>query len=115
MGETDNRYPGAEMARLMQIGIEPIKSDVTEKHAYMVRNEPFIIHKKYDIQSVIGMGAYGLVVSAINSETQQKVAVKKVSNLFESLGDAKRILREVRLMRVLKHDKVGRRIHRGLL
>eukprot|EP00171_Calliarthron_tuberculosum_P014166 IDg14166t1 len=52
------------------------------------------------------MGAYGLVVSAVDSKTKDKVAVKKVSNLCDNIGDAKRILREIRLMRFLKHEQI---------
>lgn len=102
----ERRYGDEEMVRLMQQGIQPIESEISGKHAFDVRSVRFVIDKRYEIQQVLGMGAYGLVVSAIDKESEKKVAVKKVSNLCDNIGDAKRILREIRLMRFLKHDQV---------
>lgn len=50
---------------------------------------------------------YGLVVSAEDSETGQKVAIKKVPKAFEDCVDAKRILREIKLMRHFNHENVS--------
>jgi len=36
-------------------------------------------------------------------KTNQKVAIKKINNVFEHTTDAIRILREIKLMRLLKH------------
>jgi len=47
----------------------------------------------------IGSGAYGIVVSAVDQETGKRVAIKKVQNAYHDLIDAKRILREIKLMR----------------
>ncbi|CCI46282.1 unnamed protein product [Albugo candida] len=44
--------------------------------------------------------------SAENSETQEKVAIKKVSKAFEDLVDAKRILREIKLLQHFDHENV---------
>eukprot|EP00967_Tisochrysis_lutea_P041127 scaffold49389_cov19-Tisochrysis_lutea.AAC.2 len=44
--------------------------------------------------------------SARDSETNQKVAIKKISNAFENLVDAKRTLREIKLVRHLNHENV---------
>jgi serine/threonine protein kinase len=46
----------------------------------------------------IGVGAYGVVCSATDTKTRRRVAVKKVSNIFVDIFDAKRILREIRLL-----------------
>lgn len=34
---------------------------------------------------------------------QEKVAIKKIQNVFEHVSDATRILREIKLLRMLKH------------
>jgi len=55
----------------------------------------------------IGRGAYGLVASAEDTTTGFKVAIKRVTRLFQDLIDAKRILREVKLLRHLSmHENV---------
>jgi mitogen-activated protein kinase 1/3 len=38
-------------------------------------------------------------VSAVDQETGKRVAIKKVQNAYHDLIDAKRILREIKLMR----------------
>ena len=65
----------------------------------------FDIGPRYVNPVFIGSGAYGSVVSALDSETQQKVAIKKLNRL-EDIVDAKRNLREIRCMRTLKHENI---------
>ena len=59
---------------------------------------------KYEPIRVLGSGSYGQVIEAINRLTQQKVAIKRVSNLFEDLIDTKRILREITLLHFMKNQ-----------
>ncbi|KAK4788627.1 hypothetical protein SAY86_019946 [Trapa natans] len=54
----------------------------------------------------IGRGAYGLVCAAVNSETHEEVAIKKIGNAFDNRIDAKRTLREIKLMRHMDHENV---------
>eukprot|EP00879_Flechtneria_rotunda_P015881 GHRR01016608.1.p1 GENE.GHRR01016608.1~~GHRR01016608.1.p1 ORF type:complete len:232 (+),score=61.44 GHRR01016608.1:348-1043(+) len=54
----------------------------------------------------IGKGAYGIVCSARNLDTNDKVAIKKITNCFDNAVDAKRILREVALLSHLRHENV---------
>lgn len=61
---------------------------------------------KYELIKAIGHGAYGVVISALNTETGQKVAIKKITRAFNDLVDAKRILREIKLLRNFSHDNV---------
>ncbi len=64
------------------------------------------IEKKYSLIRPIGHGAYGVVISALNKETGEKVAIKKISRAFEDPVDAKRILREIKLMKKFSHENV---------
>mmetsp|Transcript_70294 Transcript_70294/g.161267 ORF Transcript_70294/g.161267 Transcript_70294/m.161267 type:complete len:490 (-) Transcript_70294:141-1610(-) len=66
----------------------------------------FELEDKYEIIKPIGHGAYGVVISAQNTENGTKVAVKKVPNAFEDLVDAKRIVREIRLLRHFNHENI---------
>jgi serine/threonine protein kinase len=61
---------------------------------------------RYSIKEVIGKGSYGVVCSAIDNFTGEKVAIKKINNVFEHVSDATRILREIKLLRLLKHPGV---------
>lgn len=69
----------------------------------------FIVDDKYEYIKKIGHGAYGVVCSANNKKNGQKVAIKKVRprsiifkikvpNAFDDLIDAKRIVREIKLL-----------------
>lgn len=54
----------------------------------------------------IGRGAYGIVCSVLNSETNEMVAMKKIANAFDNHMDAKRTLREIKLLRHFDHENV---------
>ncbi|KAF3636866.1 Mitogen-activated protein kinase -like protein NTF4 [Capsicum annuum] len=54
----------------------------------------------------IGRGAYGIVCSVFNAELNEMVAVKKIANAFDNYMDAKRTLREIKLLRHLDHENV---------
>ncbi|XP_057762352.1 mitogen-activated protein kinase homolog MMK2-like [Arachis stenosperma] len=54
----------------------------------------------------IGRGAYGLVCAAVNSETREEVAIKKIADAFDSLTNAKRTLREILLLRHMDHENI---------
>jgi serine/threonine protein kinase len=76
------------------------------KKIYKIRGITFEVDAKYDVIKAIGMGAYGMVCSALDLETKQYVAIKKVPKLFDDLVDGKRVLREMRLMRMLRHPNI---------
>lgn len=45
--------------------------------------------------------------AAMNSETREEVAIKKIGNAFDNRIDAKRTLREIKLLRHMNHDNVS--------
>lgn len=55
---------------------------------------------------MIGSGSYGFVVQAKDKTTGKKVAIKRFTDVFEDEIDAKRILREICLLRKLKHPNL---------
>ncbi|KAL1299811.1 hypothetical protein HN51_044354 [Arachis hypogaea] len=61
---------------------------------------------RYKILEVIGKGSYGVVCAAIDTHTGGKVAIKKINDVFEHISDAIRILREVKLLRLLRHPDI---------
>nr|GEZ64239.1 cGMP-dependent kinase [Tanacetum cinerariifolium] len=60
----------------------------------------------YEIQEVVGKGSYGVVAAAVDTHTGEKVAIKKINDVFEHVSDATRILREIKLLRLLKHPDI---------
>ncbi|AQK42053.1 MAP kinase6 [Zea mays] len=61
---------------------------------------------RYKIEEVIGKGSYGVVCSAVDTHTGEKVAIKKINDIFEHVSDATRILREIKLLRLLRHPDI---------
>lgn len=75
-------------------------------HTFKASGQQFDVPTKYALIRPIGHGAYGVVISALDKETNQKVAIKKISRAFEDPVDAKRILREIKLMKKFAHENV---------
>jgi len=76
-------------------------------HSFLVNACKFIVDTKYSPLKPLGTGAYGVVCSAVDrARNNKKIAIKKIPNAFEDLIDAKRILREVKLLRHFKHPNV---------
>ncbi|PKU68267.1 Mitogen-activated protein kinase 6 [Dendrobium catenatum] len=74
---------------------------------YNIFGNVFEVTSKYEPPIMpIGKGAYGIVCSASNSETGEKVAIKKIANAFDNKIDAKRTLREIKLLRHMDHENV---------
>ncbi|KAI3809636.1 hypothetical protein L1987_19232 [Smallanthus sonchifolius] len=61
---------------------------------------------RYKILEIIGKGSYGVVCAAVDTKTGEKVAIKKITNIFEHSSDAIRILREIKLLRLLRHPDI---------
>ncbi|KAL8515405.1 hypothetical protein ACS0TY_014201 [Phlomoides rotata] len=61
---------------------------------------------RYRIEEVIGKGSYGVVCSAFDTHLGEKVAIKKINDIFEHVSDATRILREIKLLRLLRHPDI---------
>ncbi|PKA65278.1 Mitogen-activated protein kinase 4 [Apostasia shenzhenica] len=76
------------------------------KHYYSMWRTLFEIDTKYVPIKPIGRGAYGVVCSSINRETNEKVAIKKINNVFDNRIDALRTLREMKLLRHIQHENV---------
>nr|XP_057918665.1 mitogen-activated protein kinase 7 [Doryrhamphus excisus]XP_057918666.1 mitogen-activated protein kinase 7 [Doryrhamphus excisus] len=74
-----------------------------KKHSLDVK---FDVGEEYDVIETIGTGAYGVVSSARRRDNGQQVAIKKISNAFEVVTNAKRTLRELKILKHFKHDNI---------
>ena len=77
-------------------------------NAFMVCGTRFDVDSRYTLIKPIGHGAYGVVCSALDNVTGEKVAIKKINKAFEHLTDTKRTLREVKILRHFNHENVIR-------
>lgn len=68
--------------------------------------DEFILPERYKPHKKVGSGAYGNVVEAVDLVGHQKVAIKKVKEVFKDAVDAKRILREVLMLQHLNHPNI---------
>jgi mitogen-activated protein kinase 1/3 len=81
----------------------------------------YVVPEHLEFIRKVGSGAYGTVVSFKDpltgmyanplpqiSKLDHKYAVKKIQSAFDDLIDAKRILREIRLLRHFSHDNIIR-------
>jgi mitogen-activated protein kinase 1/3 len=80
-------------------------------HTFVVAGTTFTVESKYKLIKQIGQGAYGVVCSCKDTSKEAndpfyKVAIKKVPNAFEDLIDAKRILREIKLLKFFNHENI---------
>jgi len=66
----------------------------------------FTVDAKYQPLKPLGRGAYGVVCSANDKVSGRKTAIKKIPKAFDDLVDAKRILREIKLLRHFKHENI---------
>jgi len=65
------------------------------------------IDKHYEVTDIIGRGAYSTVFGGIDLRTGHKVAIKKIKeSIFCDEINTKRILREINILRQIRHESV---------
>lgn len=84
----------------------PINGLDLDMASYVVHGTKFEAPRRYAVLEPVGQGAYGVVCSAQDEDLQEPVAIKKIENAFEHLTFAKRTLRELRILRHMKHENM---------
>ncbi|XP_073824551.1 mitogen-activated protein kinase rl [Musca autumnalis] len=74
-------------------------------NAEIIRGQIFEVGPRYRNLAYIGEGAYGMVVSAYDTRTNTKVAIKKISP-FEHQTYCQRTLREIKILTRFKHENI---------
>lgn len=64
------------------------------------------VPSRYQNLNPVGSGAYGQVCSAVDTERNLKVAIKKLARPFQTPIHAKRAFREIRLLKHMHHENV---------
>ena len=62
----------------------------------------------YKLEQLIGRGSYGQVAMAIQLTTGKRVAIKRMTGIFNDQHDSKRILREIVILKQLKHTGIAK-------
>jgi len=75
-------------------------------HSFPAGKHTFTVDKRYSMIRVVGSGAYGVVISAKESKKTENVAIKMVPKAFNDEIDAKRILREIKLLKHFQHENI---------
>jgi len=73
--------------------------------AHEVGGTTFHLPEEFQPLRALGKGTYG-AVAAFRDETGQEVAIKKIPNSWQNTTEAKRCLREIKLLKMLDHENV---------
>jgi len=69
--------------------------------------ENFLLPEYFKFKRHLGSGAYGIVCSCIDERTNEEVAVKKITKVFDRKIITKRTLREIKLLKELQgHENI---------
>lgn len=65
----------------------------------------FFLPLRYKPIDIIGIGSYGAVIEANDLKHNKNVAIKKIQNIMDEI-DLKRVLREIIILKYMKHDNI---------
>ena len=85
------------------------KNETTGKngrHSVKVAGTNFEMDERYEFMKQIGIGSYSIVCSCYDKKENRNVAIKKITNAFDNLQDARRIYREMKMLRFFNHDNI---------
>jgi serine/threonine protein kinase len=86
------------------------KNTKTNIKSFLVMGTRFDIEDKFEIMDAIGQGAYGIVVAARDKTLPDGelnlIAIKKIEKAFDHKVFTKRTLRELKILRLLRHENV---------
>uniref|UniRef100_A0A8C9X914 Mitogen-activated protein kinase n=1 Tax=Sander lucioperca TaxID=283035 RepID=A0A8C9X914_SANLU len=86
-------------------GPDPVALLPAGPKAESVKGQIFDVGPRYTNLSYIGEGAYGMVCSAMDNVTSQRVAIKKISP-FEHQTYCQRTLREIKILLRFHHENI---------
>lgn len=79
-----------------------------EAGAFLVNGETWRIGERYELVDILGSGSYGEVARARDRVRGREVAVKRLPHIFRSREFAKRVIREVAILRHASHPGIMR-------
>jgi len=85
--------------------VAPFGQQLQGEEVELVKGKEFWVGPRYKELRYLGEGAYGVVAEALDTKTNDKVAIKKISP-FEHQTYCQRTLREIRILLSLKHENI---------
>eukprot|EP00977_Amphora_coffeiformis_P017340 scaffold5558_cov162-Amphora_coffeaeformis.AAC.6 len=84
----------------------PMEQQKYQPHSFQAGKHTFTVDRRFSMVRLVGSGAYGVVISASDTEGEKNVAIKMVPKAFADEIDAKRILREIKLLKHFRHENI---------
>jgi len=85
---------------------KPMKESLVNWVTTVVSGSKLVLPDYYQPRKLIGRGAYACVFEALDTRTDKIVAIKRNRGFMKDVGDAKRILRELKLWMWFQHQDV---------
>ena len=76
------------------------------KNRVECRGHIFAVDPRYIVKSHVGQGAQGVICSAHDVHLAVDIAIKKLPNALDEVMSCKRLLRELRIMRRMRHENL---------
>ncbi|CAF4490627.1 unnamed protein product [Rotaria sp. Silwood2] len=70
-----------------------------------IRGQDFAVSNRFVNLKYLASGAYGMVVSAFDTQKLTNIAIKKISPFLSKIN-CQRTLREIRILQRLKHENI---------
>ena len=88
--------------------LSPFEQEIESLYEFQSPPEfpDFRVPARYRPIQIIGSGSYGQVMWCHDKLMNEPVAVKLIKDVFCNTGDARRILREIKILRNLRHDHI---------
>ncbi|GMH34062.1 hypothetical protein BSKO_01896 [Bryopsis sp. KO-2023] len=83
-----------------------VRACPTEKGVYFVDGHTWEVGERYTVLRLLGSGSFSGVCLARDNLTGQQVALKRIPNVLQSTENAKKVLREVCILRRLAHPNI---------
>ena len=73
---------------------------------YAIHGTKFLVPKRFKLIKLLGFGTLGYVCVALDEELGREVFLKKIPDVFADMIEAKRIIRQIVLLRTLTHPNL---------
>ncbi|KAH8861890.1 Serine/threonine kinase NLK [Schistosoma japonicum] len=97
---------------IAEVPLLTVAKSIFLSHEYGTNSEfafqPSYIHEVCVLEKSLGYGAFGVVWLVIDPRTGERVALKRIPNIFGNISSAKRAYRELKLLFSLKHLNIVR-------
>ena len=111
--QSNNNISDNKVQQVPKIVLDPKAEEILKKYEkkipikeYTFNDEILHLPTRYKPGEIIGIGAYGIIISAADLENNgQVVAIKKLKRIADII-DLKRIAREILIMKYCQHENI---------